>query len=144
MANLVLSSTFNYFYAGLLEAGITNPSAADKGGNIGQPFIDLVANQVNGTDVTFFIPNSAVALEAWTNVTSSTKNSTSALDILKYHIVVNDLVYSTGFQDGMQLVTSTGKNVSIKIVHGIILVNQATITTRDYLVANGVVHVIDG
>jgi hypothetical protein len=143
MGTLVLTSTFNYFYAGLLEAGITDPSAADKGGSIGPAFTDLIINQVNATDVTFFIPNSAAGLVSWTNVTSHAKNETNVLDILKYHIVVHDLVYSSDFKDGMNLTTSTGKNVSITIVNGIILVNQATITTRDYLVANGVVHVID-
>lgn len=130
---LTAQSKFNYFVAGLYEVGITSTASFDP-----------VANEVNATDVTFFVPNSAEALEAFTNITSNATNEANLLDILKYHIVVNDLVYSTGFKDGMQLTAATGKNITITVDNGNILVNQATIITPDYIVSNGVVHIING
>lgn len=144
MGSLFLTPTFRFFYAGLLEAGIASPSSADQGGDIGPAFTDLVVNQINATDVTFFVPNSAEALQSFTNLTSHAQDEKSVLDILKYHIVVHDLVYGSDFKDGMELTTTSGKNLSVKVVDGTVMVNHATITTSDYLVANGVVHVIDG
>jgi uncharacterized surface protein with fasciclin (FAS1) repeats len=130
---LTAQSKFNYFVAGLYEVGITSTASFDP-----------LADEVNATDVTFFVPNSAEALEAFTNITSNATNEANLLDILKYHIVVNDLVYSTGFKDGMQLTAATGKNITITVDNGNILVNQATIITPDYIVSNGVVHIING
>jgi uncharacterized surface protein with fasciclin (FAS1) repeats len=133
MGTLLLTANFNYFVAGLYEVGITSTSSFDP-----------VASYVNATDVTFFVPNSAAALNAFTDITSNASNQSVTLNILKYHIVMNDLVYSTEFQNGMQLTAATGKNITITKQDGDIFVNQAKIITPDYLVCNGVVHVIDG
>lgn len=133
MGTLLLTANFKYFVAGLYEVGIYNTSSFDP-----------VAYDVNATDVTFFVPNTADALVSFTDVTSNATNMTNVLDILKYHIVVGDLVYSPEFQNGMQLTTATGKNITISKEGDVIFVNQARILTPDYIVSNGVVHVIDG
>jgi uncharacterized surface protein with fasciclin (FAS1) repeats len=133
MGILLLQANFNFFVAGLYEVGITSVFSYDP-----------VGNDVNASDVTFFIPNSADALNAFTDITSNMSSKVDVLDILRYHIVTNDLVYSTMFQDGMQLKTATGANITISKQNGDIFVNQAKIITPDFLVSNGVVHVIDG
>jgi uncharacterized surface protein with fasciclin (FAS1) repeats len=133
MGTLLLTANFKYFVAGLYELGITSTASADP-----------VANEVNATDVTFFIPNSALALDAFTEITSNGSNMSTVVDILEYHIVINDLVYSTGFQNGMQMTTTNGKNVTITTSDGDIYINQIKIIIPDYIVSNGVAHVIDG
>jgi uncharacterized surface protein with fasciclin (FAS1) repeats len=46
-------------------------------------------------------------------------------------------------QDGMSLKTVQGGNLSVSVQDGVMYVNAAKIIASDYLVANGVVHVID-
>jgi uncharacterized surface protein with fasciclin (FAS1) repeats len=132
MAVLLLQTNFNYYVAGLYEVGIISPTSYDP-----------VGDAVNASDVTFFIPNSAEALNAFTDITQNISTKAGVLDVLKYHIVPNNLVYSTQFVNGMQMTTATGANVTITKQNGEIFVNQARIITPDYLVSNGVVHVID-
>lgn len=43
----------------------------------------------------------------------------------------------------MQLKTATGANVTVTIQDGDTYINAAKITAFDYIVANGVFHVID-
>lgn len=51
--------------------------------------------------------------------------------------------YSTLLKDGMQLKTAQGKNMTVTVQDGEMFVNAAKVTATDYIVANGVVHVID-
>jgi uncharacterized surface protein with fasciclin (FAS1) repeats len=131
METLTLKPNFKYYVAGMDVLGITTPESYDP-----------VADAVNVPNVTIFVPNSAAALEAFTNITQSNPGNTTTLDILKYHIVDGYLGYSTTLQTG-QLTTATGQNITITKQGGTIFVNQAKITTPDYLTFCGVVHVID-
>ncbi|KKY17013.1 putative beta-ig-h3 fasciclin [Phaeomoniella chlamydospora] len=94
------------------------------------------------TDVTFFIPNSEAALTAATNLSRSS-NSTELQSIFEYHVISGFAGYSPLLKDGMQLTTAQGSNVTITIQDGDTYVNAAKVTTFDYLIANGVAHVID-
>ncbi|KAL3424180.1 Fasciclin-like arabinogalactan protein-like protein 7 [Phlyctema vagabunda] len=93
-------------------------------------------------DVTYFIPNSVAALD---NTTALAKNSTPAelQAMFQYHVVPGFVGYSTLLENGMVLQTAQGSNVTITSRDGQLYVNAAKITASDYLVANGVVHVID-
>ncbi len=70
------------------------------------------------------------------------ENKAKLADILKYHVVsgrykVSDLT------DGLMLKTVEGKMLTVKKVGNVIMINGATIETRDVISSNGVTHVID-
>jgi uncharacterized surface protein with fasciclin (FAS1) repeats len=104
------------------------------------------AGYVNGVlevpDVTYFIPNSAGALA---NATKIFQNSSSEelQALFQYHIVPGFVGYSPLLKDGMALKTAQGENITITIQDGDMYVNAAKVISTDYIVANGVVHVID-
>lgn len=103
-------------------------------------------NYVNGIlevpDVTYFIPNSAAALA---NATALSKNSSSAelQAVFEYHVVPGFVAYSSLLHNGTIFKTRQGDNVTITIQDGDTYVNAARVIASDYIVANGVVHVID-
>jgi uncharacterized surface protein with fasciclin (FAS1) repeats len=94
------------------------------------------------TDVTYFVPNSAAALA---NATQLAQNSSAAeLEAtFQYHVVPNFVGYSTLLKNGMSLKTAQGADLTVTIQDGETYINSALVTASDFIVANGVVHVID-
>lgn len=109
-------------------------------------FLNAADTYVNSvleiSDVTFFIPNSAQALA---NATALAKSSTPAQQqaLFEYHVIPGFVAYSPLLTNGMQLKTAQGTNVTVTIQDGDTYINAAKITSFDYIVANGVVHVLD-
>jgi uncharacterized surface protein with fasciclin (FAS1) repeats len=67
---------------------------------------------------------------------------TDLQNILKYHVAVS--VYQTkDFKDGQVLGMANGKNVTLHVKDGKVMVNDATIVAS-VPASNGIVHVIDG
>lgn len=101
---------------------------------------------VNGVleipDVTFFIPNSK---EALANATELISNSTAEelQALFQYHVVPGFVGYSPLLKDGMLLKTAQGEDVNITIQDDDLYVNAAKVIATDYIVANGVVHVLE-
>ena len=93
-------------------------------------------------DVTYFLPNSQEALANATKLAQSS-NATEQQAIFEYHIVPQFVGYSPLLTNGLSLKTSQGDNLTITVQDGDTYVNSAKIISSDYLVANGVVHVID-
>ncbi|RDW89774.1 hypothetical protein BP6252_01806 [Coleophoma cylindrospora] len=114
--------------------------------NVGQYLSSANAGYVNAIldvpDVTYFIPNSASALAKTTELS---RNSTPAdlQALFQYHVVPGFVEYSPFLENGMTLATAQGTNVTITIQDGQTYVNAARIINSDYMVANGVMHVID-
>ena len=50
---------------------------------------------------------------------------------------------STDLSDGQMITTMLGEDVTISIMDGTVMVNDATVTVADIAADNGVVHVID-
>jgi uncharacterized surface protein with fasciclin (FAS1) repeats len=100
-------------------------------------------NQVTTTpNLTFFVPNSPEALSTFNNVSGSL--SADQLEALfNYHIVYDYIGYSSEMQNGTSLKTAEGQNLTITKNGTDTYVNCAKITTPDYLVVNGVMHIID-
>ncbi len=64
-------------------------------------------------------------------------------DILLYHVVGANAL-STDLSDGQNIVThNNGKNVTVTIENGNVMINDAMVTVADLETDNGVVHVID-
>ncbi|TVR79305.1 MAG: T9SS C-terminal target domain-containing protein, partial [Saprospirales bacterium] len=61
--------------------------------------------------------------------------------ILLYH-VVGSVALSTDLEDGMEIETLLGENVTVTI-NGGVFINDAQVTVADLIADNGVVHVID-
>jgi uncharacterized surface protein with fasciclin (FAS1) repeats len=97
--------------------------------------IDLITRR----DTTYFAPNSAVALAEFpSNATGGVLNS-----LLGYHIV-NKLTYSTDLTNGTELTTLTGAKVVVTVDDdGSTYINTAKVIGVDYLVYNGVIHLLD-
>jgi uncharacterized surface protein with fasciclin (FAS1) repeats len=109
-------------------------------------YLNMANTYVNNVlllpDVTFFIPNSAIALA---NATKLSQTSTQAEQqaVFEYHVVPSMVAYSPQLQNGLSLKTAQGTNLTITVQDGDTYVNAAKIIAFDYIVANGVVHVID-
>lgn len=63
--------------------------------------------------------------------------------MFQYHFVPGKTAYSTDLTDGMVLKTAQGSDIIVTLQGEDIYVNAAKVIASDYLVANGVVHVID-
>lgn len=95
-------------------------------------------------DMTFFIPNSANALQNFTSITAGwTTDQLNAL--LFYHAIPGVVAYSSSMRNGTVLTTVQGGQVTIyEGENGTLYANDARILVTDYLISNGVMHTIDG
>lgn len=92
-------------------------------------------------DITVFAPSNA----AFAAIGSAVANLTVAqlAGILEYHVINGTVGYSSTLTN-TTLTALDGRPVTIRIENGSVFVNSARVTIPDILVANGVVHVIDG
>ncbi len=103
---------------------------------------DLVATVDGLVDVTVFAPTNA-AFEAIAD-TAAGLSPEELASILTYHVVQGTVGYSTALTDGMMVETVNGAEVAIRVEGSNVFVNDIAVSMADVLVANGVVHVIDG
>jgi uncharacterized surface protein with fasciclin (FAS1) repeats len=91
-------------------------------------------------DSTFFVANGP-------NIsglsTSDQPLSPQVLQYLEYTIIPSQVLYSPLLNNGSSFSTAAGVNLTITTLNGSTYVNDAKITWKDLLVANGVMHVID-
>lgn len=70
------------------------------------------------------------------------ENKEKLVEILKYHVVAGKVMAADVVKlDSAK--TLAGKNVTIKVVDGKVLVNASTVAKADIVCDNGVIHVID-
>ncbi|KAF2667261.1 Fasciclin-domain-containing protein [Microthyrium microscopicum] len=91
-------------------------------------------------DVTIFAPTNA----AFDAIASTTKTlSKDALgNVLKYHVVPTT-AFSKDLKDGQVVKTLQGGSLTVKIMNGKVMVNNANVVKADVAITGGVVHVID-
>lgn len=90
-------------------------------------------------DSTFFAPNSAVALSH----IPPAGNQSFYNSLLEYHCV-SKLVYSSDFTNGAVLPTFNNLTMEIRIdEEGQAWANNAKIIGTNYLLSNGVMHILD-
>lgn len=63
-------------------------------------------------------------------------------DILTYHVVAGS-AKAADLKDGQKLKTVQGKELTVSIKDGKVMIDGATVTTPDVISSNGVTHVID-
>lgn len=114
----------------------------NKGGYLTVQDQPLIANVLFSPNMTFFAPNTAEALASFTNTTAAMSQAELAA-VFNYHIVPGFVAYSSLLESGMKLQTVQGDYLTITIVGSDTFVNGAKIINPDFLVANGVVHLID-
>jgi uncharacterized surface protein with fasciclin (FAS1) repeats len=104
---------------------------------------------------TVFAPTDAAFAAALTKLNIKAedllKDQANLTSILAYHVVPGTFSAKTviavagAAKDGVKVATLLpGTTVTIRIVDGKVVVNEATVVTPDVGVTNGVVHVIDG
>jgi uncharacterized surface protein with fasciclin (FAS1) repeats len=88
---------------------------------------------------TFFAPNSAAAIAHL----SPNRDRAYYDSLLDFHIV-DELIFSADLKKGLVLPTFNGSTIDITVdAEGQMYANNVRITGTDYLVYNGVMHVID-
>ncbi|KAM7189950.1 FAS1 domain containing protein [Rhypophila sp. PSN 637] len=106
---------------------------------------DLVSEFADATDVTIFAPrNSAFQRIAGTLEDLDKK---ALADILRYHLIPNQVLSSTEFQNGTNLTTANDEipdlTLHVTRAGNNVYFNSAQMLQPDILIANGVVHIID-
>jgi uncharacterized surface protein with fasciclin (FAS1) repeats len=105
---------------------------------------ELVAT-LRGGAWTLFAPNNAAfdKLDAATlNFLISAEGKDDLIEILTYHAIPQVLT-SEKLSNGAILATAEGSRVTISVVNGQVLVNNANVVTVDILAINGVTHGLD-
>ncbi|KAH7322574.1 FAS1 domain-containing protein [Stachybotrys elegans] len=92
-------------------------------------------------NITVFAPDNA----AFREIASVAGNLSSSVlaDILEYHVVQGPIGYSSTLTNS-SLTTLNGRDVNITVVNQTVYVNEARVVIPDVLIANGVLHVVDG
>ncbi|QDS77845.1 hypothetical protein FKW77_006601 [Venturia effusa] len=85
---------------------------------------------------TLFIPNDRVP-----EVSQFTTDYLVAT--IDYHIFPDYLLYSPDFSDNFTMMSLHGENATMRIVNGDTYVNDAKVVATDWLVYNGVLHILD-
>jgi uncharacterized surface protein with fasciclin (FAS1) repeats len=94
------------------------------------------------TDMTWFVPNSAAALDGILNASNATQEQFTTL--ASYHCIIGSVIYSTSLKNGTQLKMFSGLPAIVRILDdGTTYINSAKVIASDYLIENGVMHVID-
>jgi uncharacterized surface protein with fasciclin (FAS1) repeats len=106
---------------------------------------DLVDVLKGDGPFTVFAPTN----EAFANLPDGTledllkpENKDKLVAILTYHVVPGKIL-STDLSNGQKAKTVQGSEITVKIMDGKVMINNATVTAADIMADNGVVHVID-
>lgn len=101
-----------------------------------------MASAVDGLrDITIFAPSNP----AFQSIGSVLANASTAdlTSILQYHVINGSIAYSPTLRN-TTVTTLGGQNLTITVANGTVFVNSARVVNPDVLIANGVMHVIDG
>lgn len=101
----------------------------------------------NMKDVTIFVPNNeAVNQQLTQSQTTKEKlleNKDRLRQILEFHIVPNQLIWSKDVKEDMQATTKGGNVIDLSNENDTFFVNGMNVLLRDQAADNGVVHVIN-
>lgn len=137
----------------------------NKAGLLSTTNRDLVSTIFGVPDITIFMPNSQKAIDSFTAMASTHSSQTDLASIFNYHVIPNFIGIAHHFTDGQQLKTSQGQSLMVtKQVsyfqswgEGLLcencrlmreqgndtFVDGAKLISSDFLIGNGVLHVLD-
>jgi len=70
------------------------------------------------------------------------ENKAKLVEVLTYHVVPGKIL-STDLKNGQKAKTVQGSEITVTMMDGKVMINNATVTAADIMADNGVVHVID-
>lgn len=117
-------------------------SILTRGGYLSRAKNQYVHELLDAADVTYFIPNSQVALSKFSD-NAKTWSEEDLKKNFQYHVVPKYVGYSNSFKNGTSLKTAEGTSLTITTHGEDVYVNAAKVVATDILVSNGVIHVID-
>lgn len=117
-------------------------SILTRGGYLSRATNQYVHDILDSTDVTYFIPNTASALENFTAKATVWQEDDFKRGF-QYHVIPKSVGYSDNLKNGTSFTTVEGSNFTITKLGKDIYVNAAKVIATDILVSNGVIHVID-
>lgn len=103
--------------------------------------LSLAEEAESTPDLTVFIPNNEAFQRVGGNLANLSMDNLT--DILLYHVIAGQVLYSTSLENDTELETLQGSNLTVTIDDGTVFINNAEVIQPNVLVANGVVHVID-
>ncbi|KAF8864601.1 FAS1 domain-containing protein [Acephala macrosclerotiorum] len=92
-------------------------------------------------NVTIFAPQNDAFTALGSAITSMTSDELAT--VMDYHLVPNQLAFSTSLTNGSKWLTQQGENITVLHSGNNVYINSAQLLTSDILIANGVLHVID-
>ncbi|GGG56511.1 hypothetical protein GCM10011414_27940 [Croceivirga lutea] len=116
---------------------------------------DFVETFENSEEFTLFIPTNQAFLSLFEELDGidsladfDTEEELELLStILSYHLIRNIKATASVLQDGQQIETLQGEELTISLTNGVSILDKsgkaATVTSADILVGNGVIHFID-
>jgi hypothetical protein len=137
-----------------IEADLTGTFAIIAGTNPAPPLVGALGGTSDWTLYVFHDGITLIFLENQTNIVHSFVTNTTELQYLnlpqqqlfafeEYSCVHGEVAYSSLLTDGKTLQTVIGSDVTITVRNGSIYVNAAKIIDPDYLLSNGVLHILD-
>lgn len=122
----VAAGKFNTLAAALKAAGLVDTLKGDGPFTVFAPTDEAFAKLPAGTVETLLKP----------------ENKEKLTQILTYHVVAGKAM-SSDLKNGQKVPTVNGKNASVKIDGGKVMVGDANVVKADISASNGVIHVID-
>lgn len=118
----------------LIADGYTGAVGALRQAAIEEPLNDAA-------DMTVFVPNNDAFNAIGSIVNTMTLEQLTT--VLNYHVLQGQVLYSQLISAGTQR-TAEGASLNFRIENGALFVNSARVVATDILIANGVVHILDG
>lgn len=102
---------------------------------------EQINNFTDTPNYTLFAPNNAAFQALGSAISSlSVEDLTSVMD---FHVLPNQVTFSTSLQNGTTWATKQGGNITIRHSGNNVYVDSAQLLDSNILLANGVLHVID-
>jgi uncharacterized surface protein with fasciclin (FAS1) repeats len=102
---------------------------------------ELVETVNNTPNITAFIPTNE-AFEAVGSLFANTSLETLR-DVLRYHVIPDAVLFSPNISNS-SVSTLQGNNLNLTVINSTVYANSAKVVIPNVIVANGVIHVIDG
>lgn len=129
--------------ANIVDVIVADRNLATMGRSVKAAGLDTVWAQQG--PLTIFAPNDLAfgKLPAGKMQRLMLADNREMLTALLNHHVVEGLTPYADLKDGQKLITTNGRQLSVKVLDGVVTINDARVQGRDSEASNGVVHSLD-